>query len=119
MGSEVSLGGTPRFEVRAVGAFKQKPGCPADTLAAAGQELIDRVCVGECYNPSDERNVVDRVEVVRIRPQEKAGEPLEKLIEDPWKVIRCPADPAGCVVTFDDPEFVASGRTSVYYVRAW
>lgn len=118
MGSEVTLGGAPRFEVRAVGAFKQKPGCPADTLAAAGQELIDRVCVGECYNPSDERQAVDRIEVVRIRPQARQGEPFEKLIEDPWKVIRCPADPAGCVVTFEDPDFVASGRTNVYYVRA-
>ncbi len=118
MGSEVSGSATPRFEVRAVGAFKQKPGCPADTVAAAGQELVDKVCMGECYNPTDERRPVDRIEVVRIRPQITKDEPMEKLIEDPWKVIKCPEDPAGCVVTFEDPDFLASNRTNVYYVRA-
>jgi hypothetical protein len=40
------------------------------------------------------------------------------LIEDPWRVLPCPPSPAGCVVHFDDPEFPASGRDTLYYVRA-
>ena len=58
------------------------------------------------------------MEVVRIRPQSRPGEPLEGLVEDPWKVLPCHPDAAGCRVTFEDREFPASGRDALYYVRA-
>jgi hypothetical protein len=40
------------------------------------------------------------------------------LIEAPWRVYECPASQAGCVIQFEDPDFLASGRDAVYYVRA-
>lgn len=117
MGSEVYLASEPHFEVRALGAFEQKPGCPADTVAAAPPGLTERLCHGECYNPSDHRRRIEKIEVVRIRPQKKPGEPVGRLIDDPWKVIPCPPGEGPCVVRFSDPEFASVGR-DVYYVRA-
>ncbi len=117
MGGEVSMSVAPRFEVGAVGAFKQTPGCP-DDAALLPRERLEWLCKGECYNPSDERKLVTRIEVVRIRPQVRPGEPVGRLIEDPWKVFPCKPDPAGCVVEFEDPDFAAARRDTVYYVRA-
>jgi hypothetical protein len=117
MGAEVRLDETPRFRVRAIGAFTQLPGCP-DYTTALPAERLERLCRGECYNPSGERRVISRIEVVRIRPQEHRGEPMRPLIEDPWKRLECPPDPGGCVVEFDDPDFVAGARDFIYYVRA-
>jgi hypothetical protein len=118
MGASVRLGDAPKFRVRAVGAFKQLPGCPAYATAALSNERLDRLCRNECYNPSDERRVITRIEVVRIRPQQTKGEPVSPLIEDPWKRIDCPKDAAGCVAEFEDTDFVAGGRDVTYYVRA-
>jgi hypothetical protein len=56
--------------------------------------------------------------VIRVRPQIRLGEPVRPLVEDPWRRFTCEKNEAGCVVEFDDPEFVASGRENVYYVRA-
>jgi len=118
MGSSVARSAPPTFEVRAVGAFEQKPGCPPDALAALGQERLERLCGQECYHPSDRRKRIDRIEVVRIRPQQHAGEAMEDLIEDPWRVFRCPAHADGCTTSFSDLDFAAEGRDTVYYVRA-
>ena len=118
MGTEVYMRDTPRFEVRAVGALKQKPGCPAQTLASVSPEVISNICLGECYNPTDERYNITRIEVVRIRPQVRPGEPIEPLIDDPWKTLPCPGTPDGCVVTFEDLDFRPTGRDALYYVRA-
>jgi hypothetical protein len=118
MGSEVSMSGAPRFQVRAVGAALQNPGCPEHAAQALGAERLRRLCRNECYHPSERRKRITRIEVVRIRPQAFADEPIAELIADPWRVLPCTPDPAGCVVTFDDPDFSAVRRDTVYYVRA-
>jgi len=117
MGSEVAIEGAPRFRVRAVGSFKQKPGCPEHSVAALDQERLEALCRGECYNPSDERHRITRIEVVRIRPQQSKDEPVAGLIEDPWKRFECGPDPAGCAVEFEDPDFTGE-REYIYYARA-
>ena len=73
------------------------------------------MCAGECYNPSSERYLINRIEVIKITPQEFQGEPIEPLIQDNWKVIECPRSTSGCIVEFEDPEY---SRDSTYYVRA-
>ncbi|MCP4004378.1 MAG: DUF3604 domain-containing protein [bacterium] len=118
MGATTTRSETPRFRVRATGSFEQKPGCPDDVVDVLGKARIDHVCLGECYNPSDERRPITRIEIVRIRPQNSADEELDGLVEDPWRVLPCPADGSGCVVEFADSEFAGSGRDAVYYARA-
>ena len=118
MGGETRMTRAPRFEVRAVGAFEQKPGCPEVSTNALSPERIDALCRGECFNPSDERRQITRIEVVRIRPQASRGEPVAGLIEDPWKKIACDPSPNGCVAQFEDPDFATAGRDTLYYVRA-
>ena len=118
MGSEVASSVSPRFRVGAVGAFKQKPGCPDYAVRGLGAERVQLLCGGECYNPSDERHLIDRIEVVRIRPQISPDEPIAELIEDPWRSFDCNGDPAGCQVEFEDEEFAGSGREALYYARA-
>jgi hypothetical protein len=118
MGGEARMATAPEFRVRAVGSLEQKPGCPPYTTNSLSPERVDHLCRGECYNPGDERRLITRVEVVRIRPQNRPGEPVAQLIEDPWRVIPCEPDPAGCTVAFSDPDFAAAGRDALYYVRA-
>jgi len=119
MGGEAVMRATPEFRVRAVGSFEQLPGCPDLVNDALPAERIQHLCRGECYNPSDVRRAITRIEVVRIRPQDRPGEPVEQLIEDPWQVIACdPTNTAGCTATFSDPEFVSDARDTLYYVRA-
>jgi hypothetical protein len=118
MGGEATLDHAPRFEVRAVGSFEQKPGCPEYSVRALDAEKLAYVCQNECYNPSDTRRLISRLEVVRIRPQVEPGEDVAPLIEDPWRVIECAPSQAGCVAYFEDPDFADAGRDTVYYVRA-
>lgn len=118
MGSDVALDAAPRFEVRAAGAFVQEPGCPEDAVRGLSRERVDALCLGECYHPGDARLRIDAIEVVRIRPRAHRDERVEDLIDDPWQRLDCPPDPAGCRVTFEDPDFPTSGRDAVYYVRA-
>jgi hypothetical protein len=119
MGSAVELASPPTFQVRAVGSFEQKPGCPEESRNALGGEQLERICRGECYHPSDERRLITRIEVVRIRPQRTPGEPIAPLIEDPWRVFPCEPDRAGCAATFSDPDFASAARDALYYVRAF
>jgi hypothetical protein len=118
MGSNVTLREAPRFRARAIGSFVQQPGCPAESEQALTPERLTYLCHGQCYHPGDERLRITKIEVVRIRPQVERGEAVAPLIEDPWRVFECPADPAGCSVEFDDPDYPAAGRDAVYYVRA-
>jgi hypothetical protein len=118
MGSEVALDEPPRFEVRAVGSFVQQPGCPAESQRALSPERLERLCFGECYHPGDARHAITAIEVVRVRLRLSDDEPVAPLVEDPWRRFECPGSPEGCVARFDDPEFAASGRDTVYYARA-
>lgn len=69
MGSDVELSEAPTFRVRAVGSFEQNPGCPDAAAEALGKEMLERLCLGECYHPTGERRPIERIDVIRIRPQ--------------------------------------------------
>jgi hypothetical protein len=118
MGSETSRQRDPTFRVRALGAFRQLPGCPDYSVRALGERRVAELCRGECYHPTDQRKAITRIEVVRIRPQLSPAEPVGSLIEDPWRSFDCPGDGQGCEVTFSDGDFAAAGRETLYYVRA-
>ena len=118
MGGEARMASAPLFQVRALGSFEQKPGCPREVGGTLPDWQLHHLCRGECYHPSDVRRPITRIEVVRIRPQMRPDEPVETLIEDPWRRFDCDGDPAGCSVTFSDPDYPGSGRDALYYVRA-
>ena len=118
MGSEVELAEAPRFEVRALGSFEPRPGCPDWSRAGLPGERIAELCHGECYFPSDVRRPIVSIEVVRIRPQVRDGESVDPLIEDPWRRFECEPRAEGCVVQFVDEAFVEGERDTLYYVRA-
>ncbi|MEM9704779.1 MAG: DUF3604 domain-containing protein [Pseudomonadota bacterium] len=118
MGATVDASDAGSFRVRAVGSYKQKPGCPEFAVDALGEDRIADLCSGECYNPSDERNLIERIEVVRIRPQSSSDEAIGDLIDDPFLVHQCPANQEGCDFEFTDPDFAPGARDALYYVRA-
>lgn len=118
MGSETSISTTPRFRVSAAGDFKQLPGCPDYAVKQLGRERLEQLCGGECYNPSDERLRIERIEIVKIQPQVSTTEDVGSLIEDPWKTFSCPEDPLGCTIEFEDENFSRYARDAIYYVRA-
>jgi hypothetical protein len=118
MGAEVTMTSAPRFRVRAAGDFRQAPGCPDFAAQGMSAQRLQSLCGGECYNPTNERLHITRIEVVRIRPQITAGEDVATLIEDTWRSFPCNDQGQGCVVEFSDPDFVRGRRDAVYYVRA-
>jgi hypothetical protein len=119
MGSETRMRQGPIFQVRAVGSFEQKPGCPDYAVRGLDGDKLERLCKNDCYNPSDERRLITRIDVVRIRPQIREGEPVANLVDDPWRSFECSPDPAGCAITFQDPDFEGVGRDTVYYARVF
>src|SRR5882757_3005760 len=118
MGSAVRMKSNPEFEVKAVGAFIQNPGCPDFQRRLLGARKLETLCHNECFNPSNRRRQITRIEVVRIHPQHNPSEPAGSLIEDPWKTLKCTPNEAGCTIRFSDPEFLKKGRDALYYVRA-
>jgi hypothetical protein len=118
MGSEIEMNSNPVFRVRAVGSFEQEPGCPDYAVTSLNEERLQHLCKGECYNPSDRRRLITRLEVIRIQPQNHPDEPVAALIQSPWRSFACQPDPAGCTVHFEDPDFASDGRDTLYYVRA-
>jgi hypothetical protein len=114
MGSEITMSQNPRFEVRAAGSLKQNPGCPQESIDSLSPERLEYLCAGECYNPSNERHIIERIEIIKITPQSYAGEAISPLIQDIWKVIPCFGS-GECIVNFEDENY---SRDTVYYVRA-
>lgn len=117
MGSVGQQKSTPHFEVHAVGAAQQLPGCPEQVTDVVSNDRLDELCRGECYNPGNARKPLARIEVVRIRPQQSPGEPVDALIEDPWRSFNCEGK-SQCSARFSDPEYPQGQRDSIYYVRA-
>ena len=117
MGSETSFSRIPVFEVKAVGSYKQMPGCPDYVTNTMSKDEISRLCLNECYNPSNERNKIDRIEIVKITPTEKLYA-LEDAIQDPWQVFECEDDGEGCSISFEDADYTEDKVSSLYYVRA-
>ena len=118
MGSSVNLKENPKFRVKAVGAFEQNAGCPDYTSTNITEEEIEKICKNECYNPSDTRKNISRIEVVKITPQISEEEKINDLIIDSWKTFDCKPNQQGCEVEFIDEGFTTSSRDSIYYVRA-
>lgn len=123
MGQSVNMNRTPTFRVSAVGAFKQKPGCPDYVSEGLTSERMETLCRGECYHPGDERKLIKRIEIIRIRPQMIKDEAMflangESRIESVWKSFECERDQNGCSVEFSDPEFSVGQRDFTYYARA-
>ncbi len=118
MGSSVTASQTPKFQVSAVGSFKQLDGCPEHIKSVVSNDVLQRLGLGECYNPSNERLKITRIDIIRIRPQINEHEPIADLIEDVWQSFPCDDQGDGCQIKFDDPEFLLNKRDAVYYVRA-
>jgi hypothetical protein len=114
MGSEITMSQNPQFIVKAAGSFKQNKGCSDESVDSLSSERLEYLCAGECYNPSNEREVIEKIEIIKITPQIYAGEAVNPLIQDPWKTIPCQGT-GECIVKFEDENF---SRDSVYYVRA-
>jgi len=118
MGSAVEMSVAPQFEVRALGSFEPRPGCPDWAEAGLGAQRIEDLCHNECYFPSDLRRPIVAIEVVRITPQVESGENVDPLIEDPWRRYDCDPNNEGCVIRFSDDDFSERARDALYYVRA-
>jgi hypothetical protein len=119
MGSEVEMSEIPIFKVTTSGSLKQLPGCPDYSLLSLGSEEIERLCKGECYNPGNQRNLIEKIQIVRILPQLNSSETVGDLIEDNWLSINCQPNQEGCELTFSDPEFKELKRDAVYYVKVF
>jgi len=116
MGSEASASQSPVFTVKAAGSLKQKPGCPDSSTGGLTKDRLEKICNSECYNPSNERRLITRIEVIKILPQQFENEPVDTLINDVWKSFPC--NSTSCKVSFQDEQFSIGRRDAVYYVRA-
>ena len=118
MGSEFTIDNIPTFQVKAVGSFKQKPGCPDYSLGKRSAEDIKKLCMNECFNPGSERYAVTRIEVIKVLPEINESEDPNDLIIDPWKIFECEENKAVCRIRFQDEDFLTDNREATFYVRA-
>jgi len=117
MGSSVDRKENPSFKVTAVGSPIQEKGCPDHVNASLDSYKLEKMSLGECFNPTDKRYTIQRIEITRIKPQSYQDEPVESLIENSWKVFQCPQNTAKCEVTFTDEEYSNGARDTFYYAR--
>ncbi len=78
------------------------------------QEDIKGICKNECYNPSDVRKKISRIEVIKITPQMYAGENVNNLIQDVWQSFECSMKGECYSITFTDESFESSARDASY-----
>ena len=116
MGSEINSKQSPVFIVRAAGSLKQIPGCPDYSNDSLSKERLEKICNSECYNPSNERRLISRIEVIKILPQQFENEPVQGLVKDVWKSFTC--NKTTCKISFEDEDFSTGRRDAIYYVRA-
>ena len=117
MGSFIESSSNPTFRVKATGSFKQLPGCPDYVHEALSEKKLQKIANGECYHPSDERYRLERIEVIKITPQNNKNEDPSTLIFDDWKSFQCNPKQVQCEIEFTDDEFETDQRDAVYYVR--
>ena len=117
MGQEVEINTNPVFQVKAVGSFIQKPGCPDYVHTSLDQNEIARLCLNECYNPSSDRNLIDRIEIIKIIPTPNPDR-FPDQIQDPWKIFNCADSKEGCEIEFTDNTYNSNQGDVVYYARA-
>ena len=117
MGSSVNRQKNPIFKVTAVGSPIQEKGCPEHVIASLDSQQLEKMSLGECFNPTDKRHSIQRIEITRIKPQAYKDEPVESLIENTWKVFQCPQDTPKCEITFTDEEYSTGARDTFYYAR--
>ena len=119
MGSEVALREDPIFQVKTVGSFLQKPGCPEDTHQALSSERIEHLCMGECYHPSDQRRAISRIEIVRIAPRSAPTSPWHRSSRTPGAPTPATVTPPAACTPSATPEFRKDGRDTLYYARVY
>ena len=73
-------------------------------------------CNSECYNPSNERRIITRIDVIKILPQQYQDESIDGLVDDVWRSFPC--NSTSCQISFEDQQFSIGHRDAVYYVRA-
>ena len=117
MGSATQQSENPTFRVKAKGSFKQLPGCPDYVKEALTVRRLEKMADNECYNPSDDRYRIERIEIIRIKPQINSDEDPINLIEDVWKSFLCDPDSLECTIEFSDDQFEANSRDTLYYAR--
>ena len=117
MGSLSEQSSNPTFRVKAMGSFKQLPGCPDYVHEALSKKKLDKIANGECYNPSDDRYRLEKIEVIKITPQNSKDEDPYTLIYDDWKTFDCDPNQVECQIEFTDETFEIDKRDAVYYVR--
>lgn len=118
MGSQINMTKSPSFQVKAVGSFKQLSGCPEVVFQRLSKERAQKLSQGECYHPSTQRYNLDRIEIVRIMPQNYQGEPVNNLIDNQWKVFDC-HNKTTCEISFSDDSFPTGQRDVLYYARVF
>jgi len=96
MGSEVVQHHNPTFRVKAIGSPKMLPECPKYIIERMGEDFIQDVCNGQCYNPSKQRHRIVRIEIVKIQQQHSLEDDISLLIQDPLMVFHCNKDMEVC-----------------------
>jgi len=82
------------------------------------QDIWEALQQRRVYATSGERTLL-WFDLVGQWPQVSSAEPLETLIQDPYRSFTCDPDPEGCTAAFDDPDFLTDGRPASYYVRVY
>ena len=88
MGSSVNMDINPRFKAKVVGSFKQLPGCPDYVVETLEAKRLEKMSLGECYHPSDERYLIDRIEVVQPGRVMRVDFQAHELFEDDKAEVR-------------------------------